>query len=468
MTPLFRLFPWARYLPLVVSLLAGCTNLDTRIARESVRQSIGQKSGLDIDVAARSSRQKATAISVMSADEGVRLALGDNPRVDAILAELDAAEAQALQASLLKNPFLHASLLFPNDSQGKAIDIGLSWDVLGLLTLGPRREAADQARAAARLKAVAGILELAARSRTAWFTHMADREGAAMLAGQAEAAELSAEIAQRLEQAGNLPPLASSVAQAARLDARFALEDAEMASRTSLERLAALLGVNDPARLALPENLPRLPAVDPAAPDLSILESVDLQLAALRADLARVRQQGESARRAGWTDALELGWTWDRETSGEWKDGPSLGLSVPLFDTGEARRAAARFEADQLEARIAERKLAVTREAREASNRMLRARARVEHLRENLLPLLSDAQDQALLQYNAMQKSSFHLIDLKQQELAAIRQLVVGLADYWQARTTLEALKMGVSLDTSPRAGTVAVTAQPASQSGGH
>ncbi len=468
MTPLFRLSPWALYLPLVVSLLAGCTSLDTRIARESVRQSIREKIGHEVDVLARSPRQKATAIPVMSADAGVRLALGDKPRVEAILAELDAAEAQALQASLLKNPFLHASLLFPNDSQGKAIDIGLSWDVLGLLTLGPRREAADQARAAARHKAVAGFLELAARSRIAWFIHMADREGAALLADQAEAAELRAEIAQRLEQAGNLPPLASSVAQAARLDARFALEDAEMASRTSLERLAALLGVNDPARLALPDNLPRLPAVDPATPDPSTLESVDLQLAALGADLERARQQGESARRAGWTEALELGWGWERETSGEWKDGPSLGLSVPIFDTGEARRAAARFEATQLEARIAERKLALAREAREASSRMQRARMRVEHLREHLLPLLSDSQDQALLQYNAMQKSPFHLIDLKQRELAAIRQLVMGLADYWQARTILEALKMGISLDAAPLAGPVAITAQPASQSGGH
>jgi outer membrane protein, heavy metal efflux system len=466
MTPLFRLAPWMRCLPLLAALLAGCATLDTQVARESVRQSITRKTGQEF-AAPRATQPGAAQAQVPTADEAVRLALRDNPSIAAILSELDAAEAQALQASLLKNPFLHASILYPHDSQGKAIDIGLSWDVLGLLTLGPRREAADQARSAARLKAVAGILELATRGRAAWYTHLADKEGSALLGDQAEAADLGAEIAQRLEHAGNMPPQAAGAARAARLDARYAREDAEMMARASRERLAALLGVGDPDQLKLPENLPRLPANDPPTPDNAALEAADLRLFALKADLDRSKRQIETARRSAWADSIELGWGWDRETTGEWKDGPGLGVSLPLFDTGEARRAGAHFEADQLHARIAERKLALAREAREAASRMKRARERVENLRENLLPLLSDTQDQALLEYNAMQKSPFHLLDLKQRELAAIRQLVMGLADYWQSRTALEALKMGVSLDAGSEPRPMQV-AQPARQTGGH
>lgn len=462
------LTPMARSIvPLVVLLLGGCASLDTQVARESVRQAIVGKTGQAFDTDKRLPRRVTEPAEVPSADEAVRIALLDNPAVGALLAELDAAEAQAVQTSLLKNPFLHASVLYPNDSQGKAITIDLSWDALGLLTLGPRRESADHARAAARLKVVAGILELAARSRAAWYTHLADKEGSSLSNDQAEAADLGAEISLRLEQAGNIPPMAAGAARAARLDAHYAREDAEMMARTSQERLAALLGVGVPGLLKLPENIPRLPAKDPATPDSAALEAVDLRLAALNADLERTNRQVESVRRSAWTDSVELGWTWDRETTGAWKDGPSLGVSIPLFDTGAARRAATRFEADQLQARIAERKLALAKEAREAASRMKRARDRVENLRENLLPLLSDAQAQALLEYNAMQKSPFHLLDLKQWELSAIRQLVMGLADYWQSRTALEALKMGVSLDAGSEQRPMFVT-QPASQTGGH
>lgn len=461
----FPIAPWARCLPLVGLLLAGCATFEPQAGRDSVRQSIQQKTGLALEPAGPGAR--AEADSALSADDAVRIALNNSPGVAALLAELDGAEAQAVQGSLLRNPFLHVGYLYPRDGHGKAIDAGLSWDLLGLISLGPRREAAEHARGAARLNAVAGILELAARSRAAWYAHLADREGVELLADQAEAADLNAEVARRLEQAGNLPPLAAAGAQASRLDARYALEDATLASRSSLEQLARLLGVGDPGRITLPERLPRLPAGDPDIPDPAALEAADLRLAGLRADLERARRQVDATERSAWTDGLELGWSWDREAEGEWKDGPSLGLALPLFDTGAARRAAVRAEAAQMEARIAERRLALAREAREAASRMQRARARVESLRESLLPLLSDAQDEALLQYNAMQKSAFDLLDLKQRELAAVRQLVQGLADYWRARTALEALKLGVSpgAEEAPRPLHVA---QPASQTGGH
>lgn len=463
MPPLSRLAP-----PLLAALLlSACTTLDTRVSRESVQRTVSAKIGQPVALATPEPA-RAGPYNLPTADDAVRLALTRSPAVAATLAELDAAEAQAVQAGLLKNPFLHASLLYPHDSHGKAIDLGLSWDVLGLLTLGPRREAADRGRQAAQLKAVAGLLELAVQSRAAWYAHLAEREGAAWLADQTEATDLGAEIARRLEQAGNLPPLAAASAQAARLETREALDEANLAAQASRDRLARLLGVADPGQLQFPERLPRLPDKDPAAPDAAALEAADLGLAVLAAELEQLRQRGEAAGRMAWTDGVELGWSWERETSGEWKDGPNLGVALPLFDTGEARRAGLRFEAARLEAHMAERRLALAREARDAAGRMQRARARVENLREKLLPLLSDAQDQALLQYNAMQKSPFHLLELKQRELAALRQLVAALGDYWQARTSLEALNMGVSLESGGPTRAAAMAATPQTSSGGH
>ena len=465
MTPRFPLAAWAGCLPAVALVLSGCSTLDPQAGHESVRQRIQERSGQTFTP---SSEPSTTGpVELDNADAAVRLALGNTPRVHGILATMDAAEARAVQGSLLRNPFLHATFLYPRDGQGKTIDAGLSWDLLGLISLGPRRAAADQARSLARQTAVSDILGLAARSRAAWYAHLADREGIELLTVQAEAADLNAELGERLEQAGNLPPLGMASAQATRLDVRYALEDARLAAQTSLERLASLLGIDEPARLKLPARLPRLPTSDPPAPDPAALAAFDLRLASLTADLERARNQAGAVRRTGWTDGLELGWSWERETSGEWKDGPSVGVALPFFDTGAARRAAARADVARLEASVAELKLALARETREAFSRMQRARDRVENLRERLLPLLSDARDEALLQYNAMQKSPFHLLDLKQRELVAVRQLVQGLADYWQARTALESLKLGVSLvlEETPRA---PQTGPVATQTGGH
>jgi hypothetical protein len=62
-----------------------------------------------------------------------------------------------------------------------------------------------------------------------------------------------------------------------------------------------------------------------------------------------------------------------------------------------------------------------------------------------------------------MHRSAADLLELKQRELNAVRQLVQSLGDYWQARTALEALRLGVSmpLPTSSQAANTGATAKP-------
>ena len=94
----FPIAPWARCLPLVGLLLAGCATFEPQAGRESVRQSIQQKTGLAMEPASPSAR--AESATALSADDAVRIALNNSPGVAALLAELDGAEAQAVQGSL--------------------------------------------------------------------------------------------------------------------------------------------------------------------------------------------------------------------------------------------------------------------------------------------------------------------------------------------------------------------------------
>lgn len=432
-------------------LLGGCAPFDPNAGLRQVQDTVAERGGQQV-LWQRHDAQRQEAADLtrqllnrpLNADAAVRLALLNNPELQARFAELGIAEAQAVASSLLRNPFLHAAVHTPRDEGRKALDFSVSWDVLGLFSLPLRQAAAADARQGARLQAAAQTLRLAAETRSAWYADIAARESAERLRDMQESSDLIAEIAKRLDAAGNQAGLARADAQAASMQSRYALEDAEAQVEATQARLLGLLGVE--RMPSLPERIPRLPQRDPAMPSRDELEERHLDLALLKSQLAQAEQRAGSSRRDTWTDGLEMEWSWSRESDGAWQDGPGIGIGIPLFDTGAAARAAAGFEVERLQAALASRRNGLMRESKLAEAAMRRARARVEHLRENLLPLLSEAQDTALLEYNAMHRSVAQLLDLKRREQDAVRQLVQGLGEYWQARTVLEALHLGVSI----------------------
>jgi outer membrane protein TolC len=442
----------------LISGLNGCAHFDPAAGMRQVQSSIAARSGQDVvwqrdaDSRAKAAQQTANLLQQpIGVDAAARLALLNNASLQAAFAELGVAEAEALQSSLLRNPFLQVGVQTPRNAGRNALDFGVSWDVLGLFTLSLRQEAAEQAKNAARLQAAMRALELAADTRAAWYGYLTALETVDLRQDMNEANELIAEIARRLDAAGNQAGLARSNAETAALSSRFALDDARARTHEAHARLLGLLGLADAAVVKLPDSLPRLPETDPVAPSRDELEVQHLAIAKLKGELARMQKLAASASRTAWTDGLELGWDWSRETSGDWNDGPSLGIGLPIFDTGAAHRAAAGFDIERLHATLNAQRDSLLREGGLAENRMKQARARVESLRDTLLPLLSGAEDTALLEYNAMQRSAADLLALKQRELDAIGQLVENLGDYWQARTALEALRLGVSLNLPAR-----------------
>lgn len=462
--------------------LAGCAQFDPDTGMRQVQTTVAARSGQNVawqrDAQSRADAMQLTANLLqkpIGVDDAARLALLNNANLQADFAELGVAEAEAVQSSLLRNPFLQIGVQTPRGPGSNALDLGISWDVLGLFTLPLRQDAAEQAKNIARLQAAKRALALAANTRAAWYSYLNELETVDLQQDMHEANDLIAEIARRLDAAGNQAGLTRANAEAAALASRFALEDSKARTQIAHSRLLGLLGLTDKIVATsppiFPDSLPRLPEADPTAPSRDELETQHLDIALLKAELARAEKLAASARRSTWTDSLELGWNWSRESSqtsgGEWKDGPSLGIGLPLFDTGAAHRTAAGFEVERLRAALTARRDSLQREARLAEHRMQQARARVETLRDKLLPLLSNAEDVALLEYNAMQRSTAQLLELKQRELEAIRQLVQGLGDYWQARTALEALRLGVNLNL-PASGPAANPGAPARTDGGH
>jgi len=124
--------------------------------------------------------------------------------------------------------------------------------------------------------------------------------------------------------------------------------------------------------------------------------------------------------------------------NGQRVTGPTLALEAPLFDQGQP--ALARLVAVYSQARddFEAAEVNVRSEVREGQAAVAAARESVAFAQDKLLPLRRQILRDTLLQYNAMQKSSYDLLWAREREQEAERSAVEASRDYWLARVSLE------------------------------
>lgn len=458
----------------ISTLVAGCAQLPADAGFAQVREDVARRVS-HAPVWNRTPEQTRAAADrvtrllgqTLTAAGAVEVALLNNAALQAEYAQLGVSQAAAVQAGLLRNPMLHAAVLYPRDGDPAVLDYALGFDLLGLLSRGPRLQAAASEHEQVRLRAAATTLDLIGRARGAWYDLMTAREGLDRLRDMAEAALLADEVARRLHAAGNLTDLRRGQAMAQRQAAELELQAAEDRAWEARRALLIVLGLPADTALLLPERLPRLPLEEPPAPDAEAALAASLELAMGRAALAQAESLAGLSRVTGPIQELELGYAWERD-DGKWKDGPSLGLALPIFDTGAARRAAAQARVEGLRAQLEASRQAVLAEAERLRTGLTRTRGRVDYLRDQLLPLNERLLEDALLEYNAMQKSAFDLLDLRRRELAGVRLLLEALNDYWQTRVRAELLAAGRLPQAPISMGTTTAALPSAASTGGH
>jgi cobalt-zinc-cadmium efflux system outer membrane protein len=144
-------------------------------------------------------------------------------------------------------------------------------------------------------------------------------------------------------------------------------------------------------------------------------------------------------------DDLSVGVHREREPEGRATTGPAVSIPIPIFNRGEAERARASALLRQAALRYAALTVNARSEVRSARERLLEARARVEYLRDVMLPRRVRILALTQLEYNAMLRGVFQLIQARQNVANAERELVLGHRDYWIARSDLDTALAGVS-----------------------
>lgn len=285
----------------------------------------------------------------LTADAAVRLAFTSSPRARslraAFLAEVSTIDAAAAPGGL----HFSWARLRPADGLAK-LALALSVPLEEWLTLPARQRQAYWSRAAAAQRAAFATLQMERQVREAWAAAVSTQRRAALLARAAETAELSAELATRYRDAGNLPPSDWNEQQQAAAVALTAGAEAGVAAAEARATLANLLGVpsTDP-RLVLPQALPTSPAIHSpdSAPDAATITAVlSRRLDLLAARSEAMAQQVHARSRRNWSrmPAIAAGVERERETDGTRLTGPSIDAEWSPAGSAEARGAAAQAE----------------------------------------------------------------------------------------------------------------------------
>lgn len=368
-----------------------------------------------------------------------QLALVNSPYVRAHLHRLGIAEAEQLQAHLLRNPRLAAAALRPEGGGRWKLELGLSQSLLDLMTRSLRTSLAEEALIQARLDLLDTLNQELYQVQKDYFLALGAKHREAIAELALEAAEAATLLAERLREAGNLQETTLLHYRSYQLQRQRELRQARADTQQAQAALALRLGLEHPAMMELPATLPQLPENDLASPDdlvaHALAQRLDLRIARQSRAVAEHRQA--LYQRPGVFTQLDLGIDVERDRAGDGLIGPSLALGLPLFDRNQARRASADAQVQHTHARYQAKQLEIEVGIPELVNRLRMIRDNIQQLEHEVIPLWQQQVALNLREYNFMLAGAFELLNAKAQEFDAWREHGETLERYWVERTHL-------------------------------
>jgi outer membrane protein, heavy metal efflux system len=448
-------------------LLAACATDRHGDVNQALDQRLGHRiqPGLSDSVAKLVERE-------LSSETAVEIALVNNPGLKARFEDLGIAEADLVQAGLMRNPVFAASWRFPD--AGPRImnaEYSVTAEFLDLLMIPLRKQIAQADLQRVTAYITHDVLQLAADVKTAFFTAQAQEQIVQHWATIVEVEDAAATLAGAQHDAGTMTERALVARQLTHAEARRHLADARMELISARENLTRLLGLwgADVAWRAGP--------IPPALPETEWpLQSLESLALSQRLDYAAARTSLESLAKAlgisedfRYLASVKIGVNTEHETSGTNLTGPTLELEIPIFDNGTARIAAMRARYEQSKHEFTRLAVNIRSETREARDRLLARRELAEVHAKDLVPLRRKFVELTLLHANVMVVGPYDLLDARREEATAQLEAAEALRDYWIARTELERAvggRLGVT-PTAPQPAT-APAAPPAHDHSSH
>ncbi len=423
--------------------LAGCAHVDPNPAFRELANTVHLRTGKRVQWnrgSAEDAQAQAAVASLLkrplTADSAVQVALLNNHNLQATYEELGIAQAELVEAGLLKNPVFYFERRLP----GQAAEIDLVQEFIDILLLPLRKRIAAAQFEAAKLRVGHEILTTAAEVRAAFYEHQGDQQLVDLRKTVADATERSAETALKMHEAGNLRDLDLASEQATHAQAKIDLAKAQANAVQSREKLNKLMGAfGAQTNWTVASRLSELPGNEVSTAQLesrAIQQRLDLA-AARQQFIAEARTRG-IARAEAILQGAQIGSHYEHEIEPRHSTGPSVSVPIPIFNQGQPASARASAKMRQAEQRYLALAADIRSDVRAARDKMLLSRRQVEYFKSTALPTRTRVTEESQLEYNAMQIGPFQLLQAKQEEVKMGADSVEALRDYWVSRAELE------------------------------
>jgi outer membrane protein, heavy metal efflux system len=442
---MFRIYSLT-VISLLFALLFGCSERKAKHAFVDVQSKVQSLSGHRIEWNEESGSSSSIIEHLLqkeiSLEIAVQIALLKNASLQATLEDLGIAEADVIEAGLLKNPMFDGQARFPSKSGLLTnTEFGITLSFIDLI-LTPMRGKLEAMRFDVVKNRVSyAVLNHVADVRVAYYQLQGEQAKQIHRKNVLLATEAASEYVQKLLTTGNaaeveLLPRIAQYHQAK-------LESGQAALRVVglEEKLARLMGIPAPKiRGKIPSRLPDLPPSD----DFGSIDALEEQAIAERLDLEMRRQdlsiidKARSLRHWGVFTEVQAGASTERGPEPVRVTGPTLQMEFPIFNRGQADRKRFSSQARQSRAKLEALELAVRSEVREALSNLMIARSAVEEYQTSIEPLRTRIVDLAQQRYNAMTMSALDLLAAKQEQLNAQIEKVSAQSEYWTRRVELE------------------------------
>lgn len=453
--------------------LAGFSTVQARTASVTGKQSVWIQSAEE----SRAVSQRVKGLvqkKTIGPDVAVQVALLNNKGLQAAYADVGLSAADVWQETLLVNPTASIGVLGIGAS--RMIEAAVVNNILALMTR-PRRVAIADARfRQAQLRAAEETLRLAADTRRAWIDAVSAWETVTYLNQAQAAADAASALAEQLGETGAFTRSGQ---------AREHVFYAELAGETAKARLAARLAKEELTRLMglwgydidyeVPNALPSLPkgVKEKRAVEAEALKHrVDLDIAMLELEaLARSYGLTEATRYVS-----DLGLRSGFEIEQEEEEGESetvvsgileVDFVIPIFDSGKAQMRKAELAYMQAANLLAEKAVNVRSEARSAYDAYRSTYDIARHYRNNVIPLRTSIEEEAVLTYSGMITNTFELLADTRAKIDSIMLSLDAKREFWLADVALgTAIHGGGAGISTGGGGGEAAAADPAA--GGH
>lgn len=406
-------------------------------------------------------------------DVAVQVALLNNKGLQAAYAEIGLSAADVWQETMLANPVVAVGVIGVDPV--RTIEAAVVNNILALITR-PRRVAVADARfRQAQLRAAEETLRLAADTRRAWIEAVSAWETVAYLNRAQAAADAASALAQKLGETGAFTKSGQAREHVFYAELAGQTAEARLAARTAKEDLTRLMGLwGYDIEYQVPNALPSLPKGAKAKRAIeaeALRNRVDLEIARLELE-ALARSYGLTEATRYLTD-LELmtGVEVEREEGEEGgTETTAVAIAevefvIPIFDTGRARMRKAELAYMQAANLLAEKAVNIRSEARSAYDAYRSTYDIARHYRNNVIPLRTKIEEEAVLTYNGMITNTFELLADTRAKINSIMLSLNAKRNFWLADVNLGTAVHGGG---SASGGGEAAPAAAAEGGGGH